>query len=97
MVSRDAGGRYTQLTSKTSGPFEGAGRPSDIRAERIQLFMPPMGLMPAMRSETPLKPAGRPGVFEGTLHLGMHGTWQATLTYTQGEASRRAAFNLQAQ
>lgn len=64
---------------------DGSGQPIDDAQVAVQFLMPAMPTMnmPAMRSETTLKPAGK-GVYRGSGRLATAGRWEVTVTATRG-------------
>ncbi len=91
------GGKLVSGENDLRVSFEEGGQPADVQAQSIRFFMPPMATMAAMSAETPLKPTGEPGVFEGRVDLSMKGTWQTTVTFQDQAGPQQATFNIQAQ
>lgn len=76
---------------------DASGKPVDVQSPALTFRMPAMGSMAEMKSDASLTPAGQPGVFKGTVDLGMKGMWQTAVSFQDASGSHRVTFDVQAQ
>jgi nitrogen fixation protein FixH len=86
-----------------SGPQEvmlaftdASGKPVDVGAVSLNFHMPAMGGMTAMNDAVTFTTTGTPGVYSGSVNIGMAGEWQAQLAYEGPAGKGKATFSVTA-
>ncbi len=67
---------------------DGAGKPVDINAARLNFNMPAMGSMAEMNNAAELTTTGTPGQFKGKIDVEMAGDWTAQISYDGAETGK---------
>lgn len=66
---------------------DASGKPVDVGSVSLNFFMPAMGSMSAMNSQSTFTTTSTPGVYAGKADVEMAGEWQAQITY-EGPAGK---------
>lgn len=82
------------LNAITISVTDKAGKPKPATVTNVNIYMPQMGAMSAMKADAKLQPAGSPGVYTGTLNVEMKGPWKVTVAFKDEKGPRRANFNI---
>lgn len=108
VASADAGGWKVTLSTPsgqltngandfTLSVTESSGKTVEVQTPAVKFTMPAMTNMPEMNSEARLDATGQPGVYKGSVELGMKGTWQTIVSFKDSAGLHQASFNVQAQ
>ncbi|MNS23315.1 hypothetical protein D3C72_551250 [compost metagenome] len=76
---------------------DASGKPVEVQSPAVRFTMPAMPNMAEMNSDARLESAGQPGVYRGTVDLGMKGAWQTKVSFQDAAGSHQAQFDIQAQ
>ena len=75
---------------------DSSGKTVDVGALSLNFHMPAMGGMAAMNDAVTFTTTGTPGVYRGTVNIGMAGEWQAQLAYEGPVGKGKTTFSVTA-
>ena len=76
---------------------DASGKPVDVGAASLNLFMPAMGSMSAMNIPVTLTTTSTPGVYSANANIEMSGEWQAQIKYDGPAGKGNATLPITAQ
>lgn len=76
---------------------DSSGKPVDVGAVSLNLFMPAMGSMSAMNSPATFTTTETAGIYAGNVDVEMSGEWQAQIAYDGPAGKGKATLPITAQ
>ncbi|MBA3354151.1 MAG: FixH family protein [Blastocatellia bacterium] len=76
---------------------DASGKPVDVGSVSLNFFMPAMGSMSAMNSQSTFTTTSTPGAYAGKADVEMAGEWQAQITYEGPAGKGKATLPITAQ
>ncbi|MEO8574868.1 MAG: FixH family protein [Pyrinomonadaceae bacterium] len=76
---------------------DAAGKPVDVGAASLTLYMPAMGSMSAMNNPAALTTTSTPGVYKASANVEMGGEWQAQVSFDGPAGNGKTSLPITAQ